>query len=103
MTRPFSSCCFMRTASVLVPRKISQHSKGDRIAPAAFWMNASFSACSAVVHTSTPPSAVAVAVEKLGRRVHHDVGAKLDGLLKIRRHEGVVDHHLAAALVRDRG
>ena len=55
MTRPFSSCCFMRTASVLVPRSTSQHSNGDRIAPTAFWMNASFSACSAVVHTSTPP------------------------------------------------
>ena len=42
-----------------------------------------------------------MAVEELRRRVQHDVGAQLDGLLEVRRHEGVVDHDFAAALVRD--
>ena len=43
-----------------------------------------------------------MAVEELRGRVHHDVSAKLDGLLEIGRHERVVDHHLAAAFMSDR-
>ena len=34
---PFSSWRGMRTARVLVPRRTSQESKGERMAPAAFW------------------------------------------------------------------
>jgi len=32
-------------------------------------------------------------VEKFRGRVDHHVGAELDRTLKIRRHEGIVDHH----------
>ena len=39
---------------------------------------------------------VAVAVDVLGGRMHHDVGAERDGLLPARRQEGVVGHHQRA-------
>jgi hypothetical protein len=46
----------IRAARVFTPRNISQHSNGDKIAPAAFCRNANFSACSGRVHTTTPPN-----------------------------------------------
>ena len=33
--------------------------------------------------------------------MHRDVSAQLERLLEVRRHESVVDHNFAAALVRD--
>ena len=45
----------MRAASVFTPRSTSQHSNGERIAPAAFCRNASLSACSCLAQTTTPP------------------------------------------------
>ena len=76
MTRPFSSCCFMRTASVFTPRSTSQHSNGDMMAPADFCMNASFSACSFCRADHHAAQSVAVAVQELRRRVHHHVRAQ---------------------------
>jgi hypothetical protein len=46
---------------------------------------------------------VGVPAEVLGRRVHHDVGTERDGLLQVRRGEGVVDDQQGAGLVRDAG
>ena len=45
--------------------------------------------------------AVGMAVEELGGRVHDNIGAQLDGPLKVGRHEGVVDAHGDAVLVAD--
>lgn len=42
-----------------------------------------------------------VATEVLGRRVHHDVRAVLDGAQEIRRRHGVVHHQRHADLVRE--
>jgi hypothetical protein len=46
----------MRTASVFVPRRTSQESNGERIAPTAFWRKASFSASFSSFKTTTPPT-----------------------------------------------
>jgi hypothetical protein len=43
----------------------------------------------------------ALAVDVLGCRVHHDVGAELERPLQHRRGEGVVEHDLGAGLVRE--
>ena len=43
----------------------------------------------------------AVAADELGGRVHHDVGAVLDGAAQIRRRERVVDHQRQVVFVRD--
>ena len=43
-----------------------------------------------------PADAVAVAVQVLRGRMHHDVGAQLEGPLKVGGHEGVVHHHHGA-------
>src|SRR5579862_1636234 len=52
-------------------------------------------ACTAYQHAA---ETIAVAVEELGRRVHDHVGTEANWLLEVRRHECVVDHHLAAML-----
>ena len=51
----------------------------------------------------TPPMDVAVAADELGRRVHHDIRAMLDGPAQPRRRERVVDDQRDAGLVRDIG
>ena len=45
----------------------------------------------------------AVSADELGGRMHHDVGAVLDGPAEIGRGEGVVDDQRQVVLVRDRG
>ena len=51
-------------------------------------------------HAAQP---VRVAVEVLGGRVHHDIGAQRQRALQRRRQEGVVHAHFRAARVRNLG
>ena len=45
-----------RTGSVLIPRSTSQESKGERMAPAAFWINCRRSASPFRARTTIPPT-----------------------------------------------
>ena len=53
---PFSSCAFMRTASVFTPRRTSQESNGERIAPTAFCRKPICSPISSEFEITTPPT-----------------------------------------------
>ena len=53
--------------------------------------------------TITPPMRGAVAAEKLGGRVDHDVRAPLDGPHQRRRSRGVVDHQRQLVLMGNGG
>ena len=44
---------------------------------------------------------IAMAAQVLGRRMHHDVGAKFQRTLQIRRHEGVIDNGQNSMLLGD--
>ena len=55
MACAFAVCRCIRTASVLIPRMVSHASIGDDTAPAANWMNCTFSASSSSSMTSAPP------------------------------------------------
>ena len=93
--RPFSSWRFMRTARVLMPRRTSQESNGERIAPAAFCRAAT--ARRLVLRHDHAAHAVGVAVQELRGRVHDDVRAQLERPLEERAHERVVDDDQRAA------
>ena len=51
----------------------------------------------------TPPRHAALAVDVLGRRIDHAIGAERQRALVERRGEHVVDHQLGAGVVRDLG
>ena len=49
-----------------------------------------------------PAHARAMSADKLGRRVHDDIGAVVDGFAQIRRSKGIVDDQRNAGIVRNR-
>src|SRR5438067_1063424 len=95
MSSVFSMPTDMRTKPSVIPNR----SRTSRATDA--WVIAA----GRQIKLSTPPrlsaDAVRVAVEKLGRRMHHDVHAKIQGPLQVGRHECVVADHADTRSVRD--
>ena len=101
--RPFSLCCVMRTASVLVPRRTSHESNGLEDRAGRVLVEPQPLEVRVGRRDDDAADAVAVAVQVFRGAVQHHVGAELDRPLHGGAGERVVDHQLRAVSVRQRG
>jgi hypothetical protein len=92
-----------RGCSVRKPRKVRKLSKAAPVMPSAFAHQASCCASSAAAATHRTADDIAVAVDVLRGRMHHDVGAEGERILQRWRQEGVVDHRSRSGATRKIG
>ena len=89
-----------RSASVLIPRRVSQASKGLIVAPGEPALQAQ-PVCPFLARGNHAAGGVAVPAEILRRRMDHHVDPERRRVARNRRREGVVDRDHSACLMRN--
>ena len=102
-TAALSVCARTRTASVSSPFSSTQALNGDIDGPVWRMKLCRCSAMKASDAEDHAAEAAALAVDMLGRGIHHDVGAERQRALPDRGREHVVDDQPGAGLMRDLG